>query len=199
MHLNLVCSRDITKQIVILKIKVKPVSINAAANCNEQIFYDIMMQCLQPLLFAQYSNVHDRITVLICRRMISCETLLHSFSFHHPYLFFYIYHERNLEWNCYGRLSSILFLKSSIPLWHLPYSIPKFPFHFIPFSIPFQTMPCFLPNVECGKFKLKQAFQSGKILAYSKKSEICATSTVKLIKKMLKCQVAQASSTCMLY
>ena len=34
----------------------------------------------------------------------------------------------------------------------------------------------FLPSVECGKFKLKQAFQSGKILAWSKKSEICATS-----------------------
>ena len=32
------------------------------------------------------------------------------------------------------------------------------------------AMP-FLPRVECGKFKLKQAFQSGKILACSKKSE----------------------------
>ena len=52
----------------------------------------------------------------------------------------------------------------------------------------------FLPSVECGKFKLKQAFQSGKILACSKKSEICATSTLKLIKMMLKCQVEQASS-----
>ena len=29
----------------------------------------------------------------------------------------------------------------------------------------------FLPRVKCGKFKLKQAFQSGKILACSKKSE----------------------------
>ena len=56
----------------------------------------------------------------------------------------------------------------------------------------------FLPSVECGKFKLKQAFQSGKILACSKKSEICPNSTLKLIKMMLKCQVAQASSTCML-
>ena len=57
----------------------------------------------------------------------------------------------------------------------------------------------FLPSVECGKFKLKKAFQSGKILACSKKSEICVTSALKLIKMMLKCQVAQASSTCMLY
>ena len=57
----------------------------------------------------------------------------------------------------------------------------------------------FLPSVECGKFKLKQAFQSGKLLACTKKSEICATSILKLIKMMLKCQVAQASFTCMLY
>ena len=44
----------------------------------------------------------------------------------------------------------------------------------------------FSPSVECGKFKLKKAFQSGKILACSKKSEISATSTLKLIKMMLK-------------
>ena len=48
----------------------------------------------------------------------------------------------------------------------------------------------FLPRVECGKFKLKKAFQNGKILASTKKSEMCATSTFKLIKMMLKCQVA---------
>ena len=46
----------------------------------------------------------------------------------------------------------------------------------------------FLPSVECGKFKLKKAFQSGKILATTKKSEICATSTLKLIKTKLKCR-----------
>ena len=57
----------------------------------------------------------------------------------------------------------------------------------------------FLPSVECGKFKSKNAFQSGKILACTKKPEICATSTLKLIKMMLKCEVAQASSTRMLY
>ena len=48
----------------------------------------------------------------------------------------------------------------------------------------------FLPSLECGRFKLKKAFQSGKILAYTKKSEICATYTLKLIKMKLKCQVA---------
>ena len=46
----------------------------------------------------------------------------------------------------------------------------------------------FFPTVEGGKFKLKRkAFQSVKILACTKKSEICATSTLKLIKMMLKC------------
>ena len=45
----------------------------------------------------------------------------------------------------------------------------------------------FLPNAECDKFKLKKAFQSGKILACFKKSEICATFTLKLIKMMQKC------------
>ena len=48
----------------------------------------------------------------------------------------------------------------------------------------------FLPSVECGKFKLKKAFQSGGFFACTKKSEICATSTLKLIKTMLKCHVA---------
>ena len=47
----------------------------------------------------------------------------------------------------------------------------------------------FLPSVECDKFKLKKAFQSGKILLCTKKSEICTTSTLKLIKMILKCQV----------
>ena len=48
----------------------------------------------------------------------------------------------------------------------------------------------FLPNAECGKFKLKKAFPSGKILACTKNYEYCATSSLKLIKMMLKCQVA---------
>ena len=52
-----------------------------------------------------------------------------------------------------------------------------------------RAMP-FLHSVECGKFKLKKAFQSGKILACTNKSEICVTFTLKLFKMMLKCQVA---------
>ena len=46
------------------------------------------------------------------------------------------------------------------------------------------------PVLECGKFKLKKAFQSGQVLACTKKSEICATSTIKLIKTMRKFQEA---------
>ena len=38
----------------------------------------------------------------------------------------------------------ILEIFRSIPFWHLPYSIAKFPFHPIPFSIPFHTMPWLL-------------------------------------------------------
>ena len=44
----------------------------------------------------------------------------------------------------------------------------------------------FSPSVEFRKFTLKKAFQTGKILACTKKYEICTTSTLKLIKMMLK-------------
>ena len=40
----------------------------------------------------------------------------------------------------------------------------------------------FLPSVECGKFKLKKASQSAKILACTKNSEICATFTLNPIR-----------------
>ena len=61
---HFVCSGNGTRQIVILKRKIKPVSINAAVNCEEQLntLYDLMMQCLfamqcqcQYRLFAQCS------------------------------------------------------------------------------------------------------------------------------------------------
>ena len=48
----------------------------------------------------------------------------------------------------------------------------------------------FLPSVESSKFTLKKAFQSGNVLAFTKKSKICTTSTLKLIEMMLKFQVA---------
>ena len=37
----------------------------------------------------------------------------------------------------------------------------------------------FLLSVECEKFTSKQAFESGKILACSKKSEICVSTTLR--------------------
>ena len=37
---------------------------------------------------------------------------------------------------------SILEIFHFIPFWHLPYSITKFPFDSIPFSIPFYFIPC---------------------------------------------------------
>ena len=42
-------------------------------------------------LFAQRLNAHDRITVLICRQMISCETLPHIFSNHTIRIYFSVY------------------------------------------------------------------------------------------------------------
>ena len=79
---------------------------------------------------------------------------------------------------------------------HSKYNVPQqfveMPLQNEPWLVRYKNIRAisFLPRVECGKFKLKKAFQSGKILACTKKSEICATSTLKLIKMMLKCQVA---------
>ena len=65
------------QKIVILKIKIKPICINAAANCNEHtkaqhqttlsyhknsLFNHLIMQCLHCLCSA-----YDQITLLICR------------------------------------------------------------------------------------------------------------------------------------
>ena len=47
---HFVCSDNETRQIVIRKTKLKPVSINAAANCNEHI---LRSDDAMPTLFAQ--------------------------------------------------------------------------------------------------------------------------------------------------
>ena len=60
----------------------------------------------------------------------------------HRYAFFCKYNARSsmeLVWKIV--FYSILEIFHSIPFWYLPYSIPKFSFHSIPFSIPFHTMP----------------------------------------------------------
>ena len=96
-----VCCGNGTRQIVILKTKIMPVSINAAANCNEHIVEaDDAMPTLR--------NVHDRITQLICRQMISCYTLPNIFSYYYPYIFFCKCHERNLVWNWSGSMEDCL-------------------------------------------------------------------------------------------
>ena len=50
--LHFVCSGNGTRQILILKTKIKPVSINAAANCNER---SVRFDDAMPTLFAQRS------------------------------------------------------------------------------------------------------------------------------------------------
>ena len=57
---HFVCPGNGTRQIVILKAKIKPANINATTIIAMNIFYDLMMQCLHCL-----GNVHDRITLVI--------------------------------------------------------------------------------------------------------------------------------------
>ena len=101
-------------------------------NCNLRT----MMQYVHCL-----RNIHNQSTAN-CRQIICVDIEVEYFcnnviiTTRHRYVFFCKYNARNLVWNWYGRLSSIPFLKSSIPFWHLPYSIPKFPFHSIFHSIP---------------------------------------------------------------
>ena len=98
-----------------------------------------MMQCLHSL-----HNVHNRIILLICLQMISCYTLPHTFSYR-----FRIYFSVNtrakskmeLVWK-YGRLSSILFLKSSIPFHYGIFHISYRSFRSITFHFPFHSIPC---------------------------------------------------------
>ena len=80
----------------------------------------------------------------------------------------------------------------TLPRKYSKYNVPQ---HFVemllqnkPWLVRYKKIRAmsFLPCVECDKNRMKKAFQSGKILACTKKSEICATSTLKLIKMMLK-------------
>ena len=93
-------------------------------------------------------NVHNQSTAL-CLQILCvdieveyfCDNIIYHYSTS-VCIFLWIQCTKSsmeLVWK-YGRLSSIPFLKSSIPFWHLPYSIPKFAFHSI--FIPFHTMPC---------------------------------------------------------
>ena len=70
-----------------------------------------------------------------------CDNIVYHYQTSVGYIFFCKCNARNPARNLYERMSSILFLKSSIPFWHLPYSSPKFLFHSI-----FHTMPWLLTN-----------------------------------------------------
>ena len=59
-----------------------------------------------------------------------------------------------------------------------------------PWLVKYNKSMSFLPSVEFGRFKLKKGFPSGQILACTKKYKICANATLKLIKMILKWQIA---------
>ena len=72
---------------------------------------------------------------------------------------------------------SILEIFHFISFWHLPYSIPKFQFHFIPFSFSFHTTPClsilllilllhFTPTIEA-RLKIRKRLILKKLLPLS--------------------------------
>ena len=126
----------VTWQIVLLKIKIKLVSITAAANCSEHEFYDLMMQCLHCL-----RNAYNRITLLICCKWLAAKRF---HIYHYPYIFFSRCHVRNLMWNWYGSMED-----------RFPFYFWNLPFHFIlassifhteislPFHFPFHSIPWF--------------------------------------------------------
>ena len=126
--------KKLTRQIVNLKIikKVKPVKV---------VNYNINAENCEVISMMQYVHcLHNLLSqsTAICQQIIHVSIEVEYFNdniiYHNPpsEYFFCKYNARNLVWNQYGRLSSIPFLKSSIPLWHLPYSILKFPFHKMP-------------------------------------------------------------------
>ena len=84
-------------------------------------------------------NVHNQSTA-ICRQILCVDieveysvTML-FITTRHRYVFFCKYNAQNLVWNWYGGLSSIPFLKSSIPfhsgIFHIPYrNFCSIPYH----------------------------------------------------------------------
>ena len=109
-----------------------------------------------------------------------------------------------LVWK-YGRLSSIPFLKSSIPFWHLPYSILKFPFHSIPCPAHGSniTRQCtcvpsnFIANRRVPKFSLYNCAQN------SKKTFMCPEFHSNPVFEYTKCHISTNLSNflklCLLY
>ena len=131
---SFVCFGKGTRQVVILKTKIKPVSINAAANCNEHILWsdDVM------LIYTVCSMFMTELPYQFVNRWFAAKRFLIFLVITIPIYFFCECHEQNLVWNWYGSMEDCLPFHS----WNLPfhsilaYSIPKFPFHSIFHSIP---------------------------------------------------------------
>ena len=142
---NFVCSGDGTRQIVNLKTKIRPVSINAAANCNEYILWS---DNAMPALFAQCSWVVTELHYQFVGRLLAAKrfhiVLVITIRIYFSVNAMNKKYSMELVWK-YGRYSSIPFLKSSNPFHFgiLPCSIPvpKFPFHSF-----FHTMSCYKPD-----------------------------------------------------
>ena len=108
-----------------------------------------MLQTAMYLLYIAIASMHmmqfarclpnlKNQSTAICRQIIrvdiEVECVCDSTIYYHRhwYVFFCKCIAQNLVWNWYGSMEDCLpFLKSSIPFWHLPYSIPKFLFHSI--------------------------------------------------------------------
>ena len=58
---------------------------------------------------------------------------------------------------------SILEIFHSIPFWHLPYCIPKFPFRSIPFHFPFHSIPYHALMVRIGLRRKRTAVYRKKL------------------------------------
>ena len=94
-------------------------------------------------------NINNQ-TTAICQQIIRVYILQFNtsvtilfFTTRHRYVFFCKCNAQNLVCNWYGSMEdclpfySIFEIFHSIPFWHLPYSIPKFPFH-----SNFHSIPC---------------------------------------------------------
>ena len=98
-------------------------------------------------------NVHNQ-SIAICRQImcvdIEVEYFCDNIVYHYPTLVFIFLQiqctksSMELVWKIV--FHSILEIFHSIPFWHLPYSIPKFPFH---------SIPCPVEKICLFQFRLK--------------------------------------------
>ena len=130
-----------TGQIVSLKIK----KTNKSNLSRSSIVTSMLQLNCNVLTMMQYIHclrkVHNQSNA-ICRQIICVDIEVEYFCdnifYHNPHRYVFCC-TQNLAWNWYGMevwkivFHSILEIFHSVPFWHLPYSIPKFRFHFIPY------------------------------------------------------------------